>query len=101
MNIQISAVPGNRTDHCRPFLQVPKIAHNPVSVTGLCNDGHAVSVTKISCVIKIKWNIVSVGRRTDVIYADDLKNVGEKHAHPALKKDVSDSDILHANAGLR
>lgn len=66
----------------------PKIIHNLVSISGLCNDGHTVQLTKNSCVIKLKREFVFIDRRTDWMYAVDSRRVRKQRALTARRKEL-------------
>lgn len=47
------------------LTDVLTIAHNLVSLAGLCDDGHTFPLTERSCVIRMEKKHVVVGRSTD------------------------------------
>lgn len=71
------------------FLPISKISYNQVSVSALCDNNHTFQVTKNSCVIKMKRNVVGVSRCTNGMYAVDFNKVKEQQALAAQETDVS------------
>lgn len=64
---------GTGTIKLNPVLHAPTVAHNSVSISGLCDEGHTMTFTKDNCIVKKTNEIIDITKRTGEMYAVGLK----------------------------